>query len=391
MARITKPLSELEVKNAKPREKDYNLYDGDGLFIIIAAKGGKRWRYRYTDEQGKRKTVSFGLYPGVSLKQARQKKIDFSPAALTNQEPKKNTPTFRQVVEERFAKLLAEDKVTETHVVRTEKSLRKDVYPSIGSRPIDGIAPPDIRTIMLEMEARGVIESARKVFYSISKTFKYAVARGLCDRNPCADIDLSELLGPKSTNHYPILTEKSELRSLRDNIRTYKGHYSTRKALEMLFHVFTRPANVRLAEWSEFDLDGALWTIPGHKMKIKTHDHLVPLSAEVVSLLKEVREFSGDHRYVFPSARSMNAPMSDVAMVNALRIMGYTKDQLVAHSFRAIFSTIAHEQSRFSSDVIEAALAHQVGSTVKAAYNRAKYLDERRKLHDWWSGFIQAL
>lgn len=407
MPKVVKPLTAKEVQDAKARDKDYSLFDGGGLYLLVKADNGsgklrKWWRLKYQME-GKSKLKSIGTFPAVSLAEARKTRDRFkqqlhSGEIKRDEEQKQeaklleaqraNEKTFRECAEQRFEKLRGD--LSESHIERTLKGFRKDVYPKIGDTAIQTLEAPQIRDIMIAMRDRDATESARKVFYSISKTFKYAVAHGYASRNPCADIDLGEMLGAKSKNHYPIITDNKELGALLKAIDDYKGHYSTVMALKMQAHVFVRPFNIRHAKWDQIDLTDNKWTIPASEMKTKS-EHIVPLSDQMVDLLHEVHKFSGDSLYLFPSSRGHNRPMSDAALVNALRRMGYDKDEIVAHSFRGIFSTIAHEKSSFKHEVIEVQLAHSVGNSVSEAYNRAKYLEERTMLMQWWSDYLEGL
>jgi integrase len=240
--------------------------------------------------------------------------------------------------------------------------------------------------IMHVMKDRGAVESARKVFSSIKRVFEKAISNypDEIERNPASDIKLSDVIGAKKTTNYPIITDPKELGTLLIAIEEYKGNTSTKLALTMIAHTFVRPANIRLAQWDEIDFKAKQWIIPATKMKTKK-ELIVPLSEQVLALLQEAKNNSP---LLFPSIRSKTSPMSDNALVGALRRMDYSRDEIVAHSFRGIFSTIAHEKGIYTHDAIETQLAHTVGSSVSQAYNRAKYLEDRTSMMQWWSNYL---
>ena len=248
----------------------------------------------------------------------------------------------------------------------------------------------DIIQILQNMLKREVINSAHKVYQSISKTFKWSVANGLAKRNPCADIEASEIIGKSQEQHYPTIIDDAGIKNLLISIKEYKGETSTKYSLLMLAYTFVRSSNVRLALWEEIDFKNKQWVIPAKKMKTRD-EFIVPLSDTVVKILQEARQHAGDSLYLFPSTKSKTTPLSDGALLGAVRRMGYNKEEFTPHGFRAMFSTIAHEKSGFAYDVIETQLAHSVGNSVSQAYNRAKYLDERVKLMQWWSDYLDGV
>jgi integrase len=402
MARTTMPLTAKAVKDAKPKEKDYKLFDGRGLYLQVTKAGGKLWRLKYRID-GKEKKLAMGAYPEISLQRARelreQYKADVAegvdPAAerksdrQTQQvEEARTGNTFEKVARERLEKIRGT--ISEVHYKRQLTAFENDAFPLIGSKPIDEVEAPDVVALLHRMDDRCARESARKLFYSISKTFKWAVANGKAARSPAADISLGEVLGERSKKNYPTITNEKGIRDLLLAIDTFTGGYTTKAALQMLPYVFVRPYNIRYAEWIEFDLKAKQWTIPGAKMKTG-HDLIVPLTDSVIGILEEVRPFTSDSRFVFPSIRSKVSPMSENTLTAALRRLGYTKEEMVPHGFRAMFSTVAHEKSGFRHEVIETQLAHSVGNSVSKAYNRAQYLDERVKLMQWWSDYLDGV
>ena len=400
-------MTEKQIRALKAKEKTYTVPDGNGMYLEINTKGAKYWRFRYVFE-GKTKKVSLGVYPTTTLADARAKR-DRAKGILANEgrdpfakEPvQKNNENVQKTFQE-WAEWYIEgitNELSDSHVSRTIKTLKKDVYPIIGQMPMNDIKARDIIKIMHNMKERGAIESARKTFSSINRIFGKALSNFPDDieRNPTSDIILSDVIGKKKVQSYPIITDPKELGILLTTITEYgveegptRAHSSTRLALLMLAHVFTRPSNVRFAKWDEIDLEAKQWVIPASKMKTKK-ELIVPLSQQVLDILQEAKLHSPDSELVFPSNRSKTSPMSDNAMVGALRRMGYDRNEIVAHSFRGIFSTIAHEKALFSHDVIETQLAHSVGSNVSQAYNRAKHLEERRNMMTWWSNYLSNL
>jgi len=402
MARATITLTATQIKQAKAKEKDYKLFDGGGLFLFITKKGSKLWRLKYRFD-GKEKSLSLGQYPTITLTKARELrekyKIDISNGinpteqkrenkAIKQQEEIKNRDTFKAIALERLSKV--ENDISGSHYMRSYNSLKNDVYPYIGDIPINEIIAKDIIEVLQRMMERGVSESARKVYHSISKTFKWAIANSKAIRNPASDIDVSEIIGKKVQTHYPTITDDEGIKNLLTNIKKYKGELSTKYALEMLSYTFVRPSNLRLALWEEIDFKSKRWVKSAKKMKSRD-DFIIPLSDKVIELLKEIKVYSDGSPYLFPSSRSKTRPLSDGTLLGAIRKMGYTKDEFVPHGFRAMFSTIAHEKSPFSYDVIETQLAHSVGNSVSKAYNRAKYLDDRTKLMEWWSNYLDEV
>jgi len=402
MARNITALTATQIKQAKPKEKDYKLFDGGGLYLLITKRGTKLWRLKYKFEN-KEKLLALGSYPDITLQKARElrehnkqliaKGINPSELKKEKQEAIKQDEaekinTFKTIALERLAKV--KDEISEPHYKRTFNSLRNDVYPYIGDKPINDILATDVINVLQIMMKRNIRTSAKQVYSAISKTFKYAVANGKAIRNPASDIDLKEIIGKSKETHYPTITDDRGIKNLLTSINEYKGELSTKYALLMLAHTFVRPTNARLALWQEIDLNAKQWVIPAKKMKTRD-EFIVPLSSQLLELLQELQAYSGDSPYLFPSTKSKTTPLSDGALLGAIRRMGYTKEEFTPHGFRAMFSTIAHEKSKFKYDVIETQLAHSVGNSVSQAYNRAKYLDERVELMQWWSDYLDEV
>ena len=402
MARTVTPLTDTKIKTAKPKEKDYKLFDGGGLFLLVTKRNTKLWRLKYKFD-GKEKLLALGAYPEISLSKARElreinKKLladGINPSAakqeikeLQHKENTKHLNTFKTIALQRLEKI--KEDISEPHYKGTLRGFVNDTFPYIGNKDINDITSRDIIAILKKMMERDIRNSTQKVYQQIGKTFKYAVAHGIAERNPCADIEISEIIGKVNEQHYPTITDDKGIRNLLTSIQDYTGETSTKYALLMLAYTFVRPSNVRLALWSEIDLKAKQWVIPAKKMKTKD-EFIVPLSNSLIELLEDIKLYAGDSPYLFPSTKSKTTPLSDGALLGAIRRMGYTKNEFTPHGFRAMFSTIAHEKSNFKYDVIETQLAHSVGNSVSQAYNRAKYLDERVELMEWWSNYLDEV
>lgn len=402
MARRTIPLTDTEIKNAKPKEKDYKLTDGMGLYLLITKAGGKHWKLKYTFE-GKEQKISLGAYPIISLVDARGLRDEHKRKLLNGINPAyelkekketekieeiKNLNTFEKIARDRLAKV--ESEISESHYKRTLRGLENDCFPYIGNMPIDDIQASDIIKILQTMMKRDVKDSTKKVYHSISKIFKWAVAHGIATRNPANDIDVSEIIGKQKVVNYPTITDDAGIRGLLLAIDSYQGEHTTKQALKFMAYVFVRTINIRHAQWSEIDFKTKQWIIPADKMKTR-NALIVPLTNSAISILEDMKQYSADEKYIFPSVKSRTAPMSDNTLLGTIRRLGYTKEEFTPHGFRSMFSTIAHEKSKFNHEVIETQLAHSVGNNVSKAYNRAKYLDERVELMQWWSDYLDNL
>ena len=396
MARITTPLSDKEVKAAKPKEKAYKIFDGGGLFLEVPPKQNKRWRIKYRIE-GKEKMLSLGTYPTVSLKSARSKRETIK-QLLDNgidpsQQRKEKKEQAIQVQEEsentfeKSAKLYIEHlrpERNEKYWDSIESAFERDINPIIGTKNVNDVKAKDIINVLNHIQSRGAIETAHRLFTQISSVFKYGVSHGFAERNPCNDMDKSHVLKQVTTKHYATITDNKQIGKLLYDINKYSGAYTVRMALKFAPYVAVRPYNLRYARWRDMDFESKLWRIPAEEMKTK-QEHLIPLTDSMLNILNEIKNFSGDDEYIFPSDRHPNKPFSDTTFNKALKRMGYDSSKLVTHGFRAMFSTVANEQSGFRSEVIEVQLAHKIGNAVSRAYNRSQYLEERKELMQWWS------
>ena len=389
------PLTDTAIRNAKPKDRQYKLSDEKGLYLLVK-KSGKYFRldYRYV---GKRKTLAIGVYPEVTLAGARQERDDARKLLRKGVDPsqnkKKTKTTLRELAVNNFEAVGREwfDKNrnvwTEKHATSVIRRLELNVFPWIGNRPIKLIAAPELLEVLLKIECSGAIETAHRIKQICGQVFRYAIATARAERDPSAD--LKGALAPVKPKSMATITDLKRIGGLLRAISDYDGQIATICALRLAPLVFVRPGELRHAEWLEIDLDNAEWKIPAEKMKMRS-THIVPLSKQAIEIFRTIEPITGDGRYVFPSLRSTARPMSNNTVNAALRRMGYSKEEMTGHGFRAMASTILHEQG-WPSDMIERQLAHAERNSVKAAYNHAEYLPERRKMMQQWSDFLDAL
>ncbi|MCG8053847.1 MAG: tyrosine-type recombinase/integrase [Candidatus Thiodiazotropha endolucinida] len=388
------PLTATSVKNAKPGPKTVKMFDSGGLYLEVSPKGGKWWRLKYRFA-GKEKRLALGVYPTVTLKEARDRREAAKKQLSNGIDPSaaRKAEKLTDSVENSFEAVAREwhDKFkpgwTPGHAHTLIRRLERDVFPHLGSRPIGKIEPPEFLQVLRRIEDRGTLETAHRIKHVSGQVFRYAVATGRATRDPTAD--LKGALPPAKVKHFSSITDPKGIGELLRAIDGYKGGAASRTALQLAPLVFVRPGELRHAEWSEIDFAKAEWRIPAEKMKMRTV-HIVPLSRQALKILQELQAITGRSAYVFPSIRTNRRPMSDNTVNAALRRMGYTKEEMTGHGFRSIASTLLHEQG-WPSDVIERQLAHQERNSVKAAYNYAEYLPERRKMMQAWADFLDCL
>lgn len=382
------------IKAAKPKSKAYKLYDSNGLYVLVTTTGRKYFRYNYRIK-GKWKTIALGVFPKTGLKEARiaRDKVRLLLAEGIDPMEQKRLVKFTQDADQTFEAIALEwfeKKRTvwsDSHASKTLGRLRRHVFPWIGSRDIAKITAPDLLVVLRRIESQGIIETAHRVRNICSQIFRYGIATGRCSHDPAADL-IGALAAYKPKNMASVRSPW-EFAELLRAIETYRGHFITKCALRLAPLVFVRPGELRRAEWSEFDFTAREWRIPAEKMKAG-RPHIVPLAHQSVAILEELRPLTGTGRFVFPSLRTRKRPMSDNTMLAALRRLGYSKEEMTVHGFRSIASTLLHENG-WSSDVIERQLAHLEQSKVKAAYNHAQYLEERRKMMQWWADYLDKL
>ena len=396
MPKRIKPLSEIKVRNAKPQESAYKLFDGGGLYLFVTPSGGKLWHFKYHFDN-KEKKLTFGSYPEISLLDARQRRDDarkllangVDPGAVRKAQKQakvEDTETVEVIAREWHEKF--KSTWTEGHALKIMRSLERDVFPWIGTRPIKEIKAPELLTVLRRVESRGVLEGAHRIRGLCSMIFRYAVSTGRTERNPAQDLIGS--LAPAKEKHLAAITEPKEVRELLLAIDGYVGSYVVRLALQLSPLVFVRPGELRHMEWKEVDFENALWSIPAEKMKMR-EPHLVPLSKQARKILEELQKLTGTSQYAFPSGRTYDRPMSNNAILAALRRMGYTKDEMTPHGFRAMARTIIDEVLQVRPDFIEAQLAHRVSDPLGRSYNRTQHLNERRKMMQTWADYLDGL
>ena len=389
------PLTDTAIRNAKPIEKQYKLSDEKGLYLLVK-KPSKYFRFDYRFA-GKRKTLALGVYPDVKLAEARAKRDEARKLLKNDIDPsqyKKETKTMRQEQAANSFETVAREWFTKNKHIWTEghsksiiSRLELNVFPWVGTCPIAAVTAPELLTALRRIENRGALETAHRVKQICGQVFRYAIATGRAERDPSAD--LRGALSPTKPKRMATITEPKKIGGLLRAIDAYEGHFITRCALQIASLVFVRPGELRQAEWCEIDFEKAEWKIPEEKMKIR-NPHIVPLVTQTVDILKEIEPLTGRGRFVFPSLRTEERAMSNNTVNAALRRMGYSKEEMTGHGFRAMASTILHEQG-WPSDVIERQLAHTEGNSVKAAYNHAQHLPERRKMMQAWADYLDAL
>ena len=396
------PLTDTSIRSAKPKDKTFRLFDSGGLYLEINPSGGKWWRWKYR-VSGKEKRLSLGVYPDVSLKFAREKRdiarrqlakgIDPGHARKAEKLAQAGAESFETVAREWHAKF--SPLWVASHGERILRRLEKDLFPWLGKRSMLEIKAPELLAVLRRIENRGALETAHRAMQNCGQVFRYAVATGRAERDPTGD--LRGALPPPKEKHHASILEPKRIAELLRVMDSYQGYYVTKCALRLAPLVFVRPGELRKAQWHEIDLEKAEWKIPGERMKMR-EQHIVPLSRQAIEILRELepltkREFPGRPNapcFVFPSARSLDRPMSENAILGALRRMDYTKEEMTGHGFRSMASTLLHEQG-WNHQIIERQLAHAERNAVSAAYNFAEHLPERRKMMQAWADYLDGL
>jgi integrase len=389
------PLTDTAIRNAKAKEKPFKLSDEKGLYLLVN-KAGKYFRfdYRYA---GKRKTFALGVYPEVKLAEAREKRDEARKLLQNDVDPaqyRKETKamqkehaanSFEAVSREWFTK--NKHVWTEGHSRTIIGRLELNIFPWLGTRPVASITAPELLVVLRRIEDRGAIETAHRVKQICGQVFRYAIATVRAERDPSAD--LRGALPPTKPKRMATITDPKQIGGLLRAIDGYEGHLITRCALRLAPLVFVRPGELRQAEWKEINFEQAEWKIPEEKMKMRIL-HIVPLSTQAIEIFKEIEPLTGRGRYVFPSLRTAKRPMSNNTILAALRRLGYAKEEMSGHGFRAMASTVLHEQG-WPSDIIERQLAHAERNSIKAAYNHAQHLIERQKMMQAWADYLNSL
>ncbi|MEP9250384.1 integrase domain-containing protein [Enterobacter asburiae] len=389
MARITRPLTNNEILKAKPREKDFTLHDGDGLFLLVKTSGKKLWRFRYQrPATSSRTNLSLGSYPALTLAAARQirdQHLITLAQGMDPQQQQEEASERRQIeldsifstVAANWFKLKSKN-VTEDYAKDIWRSLDKDVFPAIGTIPVQEIKARTIVEALEPIKARGALETVRRLVQRINEIMIYAVNTGLIDANPASGVGMA-FEKPKKQNMPTLRPE--ELPKLMRSLVMSNLSVSTRCLIEWQLLTLVRPSEASGARWQEIDLDAKLWIIPAERMKAK-REHIVPLSCQAIGILEIMKTISAHREYIFPSRNDPKQPMNSQTANAALKRIGYG-GKLVAHGLRSIASTCMNE-AEFNPDVIEAALAHIEANEVRRAYNRSTYLEHRIQLMEWW-------
>jgi integrase len=391
------PLTDTAIRRVKPQKKPFKLFDSAGLFLLVTPSGGKWWRFKYRFA-GKEKLLSLGTYPDVSLKDARERRDQERKKLADKIDPAVNrkavkaawtenlTNSFEVVAREWMDKQASAWAAANTKKVRG--LLELNIFPWLGERPIADITPPELLSVLRRTEARGAINTAHRILQICGQVFRYAIATGRATRDPAAD--LRGALPPDKGGHHAAITEPKAIGSLLRALHDYQGSVITRCALCLAPLFFVRPGELRKAEWIEIDWESTSWNIPAARMKMK-EPHLVPLSRQAVEILKELRPLTGRSPYLFPSPRTHTRPMSDNAVLSALRRMGFGKDEMTGHGFRAMARTVLDEVLHVRPDYIEHQLAHAVRDPNGRAYNRTAHLPGRRKMMQDWADYLDKL
>ena len=387
-------LTDTALRKLKASEKRYKLYDAGGLFLIVNPNGSLWWRLKYRFG-GKERGISLGVYPEVTLKRAREKRDEARQMLSEGLDPSKKRradklsagTTFELVAREWLG--LHAGKLSPATLAKARWMLETFVYPKLGAKPVGSISAPELLAVVRELEGRGLHETAKRTKQRVGQVLRYAIATGRAERDVSADLR-GALVSFTPKNHAAV-TEPSRVGELLRAIDGFSGQATTCAALRLAPLVFVRPGELRAAEWPEFDLDAEepLWRIPASRMKMK-ETHLVPLSRQAAAILRDLRGLTGSGRFVFPAIGRKERPISENTMNAALRRLGYGHDEMTSHGFRTIASTLLNERG-FAPDLIELQLGHKERNAVRAAYNKAQRLTERRAMMQAWADYLDAL
>ncbi len=385
------PLNDMQIRRAKPEAKTYTLGDGQGLSLLIEPNGSKSWRFRYRFA-GKPKMISLGVYPTITLADARSRRDDARKLVAEGKNPsevrKEQKIALQTESESAFEKI-----ATEWHQMKSAKwsagyasdimeAFKNDIFPYVGTRPVGEIKPLELLNVLRKIEKRGALEKMRKVRQRCSEVFRYAIATGRAEYNPAAD--LSSALEVHQSNHFPFL-KADEIPDFLGALEGYSGSKLVQIATKLLMITGVRTIELRAALWQEFDLDNAIWEIPAERMKMR-RSHLVPLSVQALDLLNELKLMTGNYRYVFPGRNDPSKPMSEASINQVIKRIGYG-GKVTGHGFRHSLSTILHENG-FDSAWIEMQLAHVDKNSIRGTYNHAHYFEKRQSMMQWYSDKI---
>ena len=393
-------LSDVVIRNAKPGAKAIKMADGAGMFLLVTPAGGKLWRLKYRID-GREKLLAIGAYPEIGLSDARKRREEARALIAQGKDPSREkqrdkvrsriqaADTFTAIANEYCAKRRRDGEKGWSPATATRSEyLLSLLNGGVGRLAISEIEPADVLVAVRKIEAKGNLESARRTLQLASMVFRYAVATARLRSDPTRD--LRGALTAPTVTHYGAITDAKRAGELLRAIDGYEGNGLTKLAMQFAAHVFVRPGELRHAEWSEFDLAGALWVIPAGKMKMRKA-HQVPLSRQSVALLETLHLITGPEGYVFPSIRTRTRPMSENTVNAGLRRLGYSTNEMTAHGFRAMASTLLNESGKWHPDAIERALAHGDNDKVRAAYHRGAHWKERVEMAQWWSDYLDQL
>ena len=402
MARTIKPLTATQINQAKPKAKDYKLSDGGGLYLFITKRGTKLWRMKYLINK-KEKLLSLGAYPDITLSKARELREENKQLIANSIDPneikqiakqkqqeqeERDLNTLNTITDEFFKQI--EESATPKYLKKLRSYYDNHIKRAIGLKPMREIHRADILLIVDTMQNKGIYESTKKTLNLLERIFKYSIAREYTEHNIIADFDKKIILKKKAVKHHSTITDDRTIKLLLESIDNYTGEIVTKYALKIIPYLALRPIELRSLKWEYINFKDNIIVIPADKMKMRL-EHIVPITSTVMKCIEELREHTGEKVYLFANAVYKDRYMSENTINVALRRMGFSKDEIVSHGFRSMFSTIANEKSHFNSDVIETQLAHSIGNSVSRAYNRAKYLDERVKLMQWWSDYLDEV
>lgn len=389
-------LSDVQIRSLKPADKLYKITDEKGLYLEVSPNGSKLWRYKYL-YMGKNKRIALGRYPEVGLAEARRRRLEAREHLDNGVDPSANRKrekliavyqaanTFGDMAKEYLEKMVG-DRRAETTISKAHWLLEQ--LKPIADQPITLLKPVDVLAALKRLEAHGKHETARRCRSFASRVFRYAVATGRGETDPTAMLR-GALVVPRTTHHAALL-EPKDVGELLRAIDTYSGHRVTRLAMQVAPHVMSRPGELRMALWSEFDLEEAVWKVPAERMKMR-RPHMVPLSHQVLAYLEELRPLTGPDGYVFPAFHTWKRPLSENTINQAFRRMGYGVGEVTPHGLRTTASTLLNESGKWSPDAIERSLAHADKDAVRGIYNRGKYWEERVTMHQWWSDYLDQL
>ncbi|GKV76567.1 integrase [Pectobacterium carotovorum subsp. carotovorum] len=388
------PLTDVKVRSAKPEDKAYKLTDGEGMHLMVHPNGSKYWRLQYRFD-GKQKTLALGVYPEITLSEARQRRDEAKRQIATGTDPseqKKVDKQLRQTLVDNTFKAIALEwheykrpNWSKGYAEDLMEAFENDIFPDIGKRPIAEIKPLEMLTSLRKLEKRGVLDKLRKIRQACNQVFRYAIVTGRAENNPTSE--LASALPPPKATHYPHLLP-DELPDFLRALSTYSGSKVTQLATRILMLTGVRTIELRQAEWKEFDFEKGLWEVPKERMKMR-RPHLVPLSNQVIDALQQLYAVTGRYNLVFPGRNDITKPMSEASINQVLKRIGY-HGKATGHGFRHTMSTILHEQG-YNTAWIELQLAHVDKNTIRGTYNHAQYLEQRRGMLQWYGDFIDGL